>query len=198
MSDTGLLSRIVYRKKKDNRPVETYWASSISGSRETEGPAEDDLYRPFGKPLSIPSPIGDTNMEDISTLEDETEVQVAGRKSAASMTLQISFESASRKKIALLESANEELDIIIMYGRKGHGEEGICAFNGTVTFAPDEATEGHLTATVTVAIKTKPIWLEKPTTKRDYSVPENTETIDYIQTDQNGYPTFIELVASAA
>ena len=47
-------------------------------------------------------------------------------------------------------------------------------------FAPDEATEDHLTGTATVSVQTVPKWIED-----DYTVA--------VTEDENGYPTAITL-----
>ena len=54
------------------------------------------------------------------------------------------------------------------------------AFVGTESFAPDEATEDHLTGTATIATVTVPRWIED-----NYSVS--------VTEDENGYPTSITL-----
>ncbi len=163
---TGLKSRIVFREKTQDFTTANYWAGT---------------YAPLGRAKSIPSPYGDPNMTDVSTLEDLMEVQEPARRSAPSMDLPIAFEKASKDAILAVE--NKTLDILIFYGTDGKGSVGIAAFTGSVTFKPDEATEEHLTGTVTVAIKTSPVWIED-----DYDVE--------VEEDANGYLVEAELTAS--
>lgn len=163
---TGLKSRIIAREKTQDFTVENYWAGS---------------YAPLGRAKSIPTPYGDPNMVDVSTLEDTMEVQEEGRRSAPSMDIQIAFTKAEKDAVLALEG--KVLDIAIMYGTDGQGSEGIAAFTGTVSFRPDEATEDHLTATLTVAIKTVPNWIED-----DYTVS--------VTEDANGYLTAATLAAT--
>lgn len=163
---TGLKSRIIYRKKSTSSTGGNYWAGE---------------YQLLLKAKSIPSPFGSANMVDTSTLEDLMEVQEEGRRSAASMEVSGAFEKAY--KDALVEMEGEELDICILYGTDGKGSEGICAFIGTESFAPDEATEDHLTGTATIAIKTVPKWIED-----NYTVA--------VTEDELGNVTSITLTAS--
>lgn len=154
----GLKSRIIARIKTKDFSEDSYWAGN---------------YTPLGRAKSIPSPYGDPNMVDTSTLEDWMEAQEEGRRSAPSMDITIAFEKASKDSILALEG--KVLDIIIMYGTNGKGSEGVAAFTGTVSFRPDEATEDHLTATVTVAIATTPSWIED-----DYSIATTEDSRGYL------------------
>lgn len=164
---TGLKSRIIFREKTQEFTASNYWAGT---------------YAPLGRAKSIPTPYGDPNMVDTSTLEDLMEVQEEGRRSAPSMDIQIAFEKAY--KDAILEVEGKVLDMIILYGTDGKGSLGMAAFTGTVSFRPDEATDDHLTGTITVAIKTSPVWIEDI-----YEV--NTAE------DANGYLTSATLTASS-
>lgn len=157
---TGLKSRIAYRVKTKDSSAENYWAGE---------------YKLLMRPKSIPSPIGDPNMEDTSTLEDLMETQEEGRRSAASMAIPGAFEKAY--KDALIEDQGKKLDFIILYGTDGKGSEGIAAFQGTESFAPDEATESHLTGTANVAIQTQVIWIEN-----NYDVAVVEDEMGYAQT----------------
>lgn len=139
----GLGSRIVYREQTKETTTSNYWAGT---------------YYPLIRAKSIPSPEGDVNMQDTSTLEDWVETQEEGRRAAASLKVQGAWEKA--KKDALIALKGKKLDMMIMYGTDGKGSEGIEAFIGTQTIAPDEATEGHLTGTVTIAENTVPRWIE--------------------------------------
>lgn len=159
----GLKSRIIYRKKTKDTSAEDYWAGE---------------YKLLIRAKSIPSPFGSANMEDTSTLEDLVETQEEGRRSAGSMEVSGAFEKTYKDELAALEK--EKLDICILYGTDGKGSEGICAFIGTESFVPDEATEGHLTGTATISVQTVPRWIED---SYDVSVIE----------DENGYPTSITL-----
>lgn len=140
---TGLKSRFFYRVKEKDFSETNYWAGT---------------YFLIGRVKSIPTPYGDPNMVDVSTLEDLMEVQEEGRRSASSMELPIAFEK--KYKDALIANEGTVLDMMIFYGTNGRGSEGITAFTGTESFRPDEATDDHLTGTINVAIKTMPIWIE--------------------------------------
>lgn len=164
---TGLKSRIICRLKTKELSEENYWAGD---------------YQLLIRAKSIPNPFGSANMVDTSTLEDKVETQEEGRRSAASMEVSGAFEK--KYKDTLAEMEGEELDICILYGTDGKGSEGICAFLGTESFAPDEATDDHLTGTATIAIKTVPKWIED---SYDVAVGE----------DELGYPTKITLSPKA-
>ena len=84
------------------------------------------------------------------------------------------------KKDEMVANEGKKLDFCILYGTDGKGSEGICAFIGQESFAPDEATEDHLTGTSTVSVSTVPKWIED-----DYDVA--------VTEDENGYPTEIRL-----
>lgn len=160
---TGLKSRVIYRVCSKETGAADYWAGT---------------YKLLIRAKSIPSPFGSANMVDTSTLEDLVETQEEGRRSAASMELPGAFEKAYKDE--LVANEGKKLDICIMYGTDGKGSEGICAFIGTESFAPDEASEDHLTGTATIAVTTVPKWIED---SYDVAVTE----------DSNGYPTEITL-----
>lgn len=159
----GLKSRIIYREKTKEDGAADYWAGE---------------YKLLIRAKSIPSPFGTVNMVDTSTLEDLIETQEQGRRAAASMEVPGAFEK--KYKDELVKNEGKQLDICILYGTDGKGSEGIVAFVGTESFAPDEATEDHLTGTATIATVTVPRWIED-----SYTVSA-TE-------DENGYPTSIAL-----
>lgn len=160
---TGLKSRIIYRLKEKEPGTSDYWAGA---------------YELLIRAKSIPSPIGERNMVDTSTLEDLMETQEPGRRSAAAMAVSGAFEKAYLDK--LIEIEDKKLDIIVLYGSDGKGSEGICAFNGSESFSPDEASDDHLTGTCNIAISTVPRWIHK-----DYDVS--------VAEDERGYPTSITL-----
>lgn len=163
----GLKSRIIYRLKEKESSEADYWAGT---------------YQLLIRPKSIPSPIGERNMVDTSTLEDLMETQEPGRRAAASLAVSGAFE---RDKLdALIEVEDKTLDIVVMYGTDGKGKEGIVAFNGSESFAPDEASDDHLTGTCNIAITTVPRWIHN-----DYNVS--------VAEDENGYPTSITLTKKA-
>lgn len=160
---TGLKSRIIYRKKTKETSATDYWAGE---------------YKLLIRAKSIPSPFGALNMKDTSTLEDLVETQEPGRRSAGSMEVSGAFEKKYKDELIALEG--EKLDMCILYGTDGKGGEGVCAFLGTESFAPDEATDDHLTGTASISIQSVPRWIED---KYDVEVEE----------DENGYPTQITL-----
>ena len=160
---TGLKSRIAYKIPAVSPTDGAYWAGT---------------YKLLMRAKSIPSPFGSQNMVDTSTLEDLVETQEMGRRSAGSMEVPGAFEK--KYKDDMVENEGKKLDFIILYGTDGKGSEGICGFIGQESFAPDEATDDHLTGTATVSLQTVPRWIEN-----DYDVA-TTE-------DENGYPTAITL-----
>lgn len=159
----GLKSRIIYRKKTKESDEADYWAGD---------------YKLLIRAKTIPSPFGAVNMVDTSTLEDWVETQEQGRRSAGSMEVSGAFEKKYKDELASIEG--EKLDMCIMYGTDGKGSEGICAFIGTESFAPDEANDDHLTGTATISVQTVPRWIED-----NYTVA--------VEEDENGYPTKITL-----
>lgn len=159
----GLKTRIIYRKQTKDTSEADYWAGE---------------YKLLIRAKSIPSPFGAVNMVDTSTLEDWVETQEQGRRSAGSMEVSGAFEKKYKDDLADIEG--EKLDMCIMYGTDGKGKEGICAFIGTESFAPDEASDDHLTGTATISVQTAPRWIED---NYDVSVVE----------DESGYPTSITL-----
>ena len=162
---TGLKSRIIYREQTKSPDEANYWEGE---------------YKLLLKAKSIPSPFGEKNMVDTSTLEDTVETQEPGRRSASDMSVQGAYSKQNKDELIALE--DEKLDICIMYGNDGKGSEGICAFFGSQSFAPDEATEDHLTGTAKISIQTVPRWIED-----DYDVE--------VEEDANRYPTKITLTA---
>ena len=165
---TGLKTRIIYRTHVDDTNKENYWAGT---------------YKLLMRAKTIPSPFGSANMVDTSTLEDLIETQEEGRRSASSMNVQGAFEKKYKDEMAT--NTGKKLDFCILYGTDGKGSEGIAAFTGTESFAPDEATSDHLTGTATVAVATVPRWIED-----NYNVA--------VTEDENGYPTEITLTAKSS
>ena len=159
----GLKSRIIYREKTKEDGTADYWAGE---------------YKLLIRAKSIPSPFGTVNMVDTSTLEDLIETQEQGRRAATSMEVPGAFEKTYKDE--LVKNEGKKIDICILYGTDGKGSEGIVAFVGTESFAPDEATEDHLTGTATIATTTVPRWIED-----NYTVS--------VTEDENGYPTSITL-----
>lgn len=164
-ASVGLLTRVLYRKKSTSGTTSSYWASESSNP-----------WLPMGRPTSVPSPIGEQNMEDVSTLEDESEIQVPGRNSAASLEFEVTFTKSIFDEIYALKGVT--LDIIMLYGRGGVGEKAKFGFKGTASIVPNEASEGHLTATITVAESSTPVLITD-----DYTV-----TVLDSQKDEFGYP----------
>lgn len=164
---TGLKSRIIYRLQTKDTSEENYWAGT---------------YKLLIRAKSIPSPFGDKNMVDTSTLEDLVETQEPGRRSAGTMDVEGAFEKTYKDELVELE--DQKIDICILYGTTGKGNEGILGFIGSESFVPGEATDDHLTGTATIAVATVPKWIED---SYDVSTTE----------DENGYPTEIVLTAKA-
>lgn len=162
---TGLKSRIIYREKTKDTGESNYWAGT---------------YKLLIRAKSIPSPFGSKNMVDTSTLEDLVETQEPGRRAAGSMEVQGAFEKKYKDELAEVE--DKKLDIVVLYGTDGKGSEGILGFIGSESFAPDEATDDHLTGTATIAVQTVPRWIE------------DNYTVSVVE-DENGYPTEITLTS---
>nr|DAE23157.1 MAG TPA: tail tube protein [Siphoviridae sp. ctzAk96] len=160
---TGLRSRIIYREVPSAPTQGSYWAGT---------------YKPLMRAKSIPSPFGSQNMVDTSTLEDMVETQEMGRRSAGSMEVPGAFEK--KYKDEMVTNEGKKLDFCILYGTDGKGSEGICGFIGQESFAPDEATDDHLTGTATISVQTVPKWIED-----EYTVT--------VTEDEHGYPTEITL-----
>lgn len=160
---TGLKSRIIYKEVNSAAESGKYW---------------EGTYKLLMRAKEIPSPFGGVNMVDTSTLEDLVETQEMGRRSAGSMEIPGAFEKAYKDE--MVKNEGKKLDFCILYGTDGKGGEGICAFIGQETFAPDSATSDHLTGTATVSVATVPRWIEN-----DYDVA--------VTEDENGYPTTITL-----
>lgn len=160
---TGLKSRIIVREKPISADEGSYWAGT---------------YKLLMRAKSIPSPFGSQNMVDTSTLEDLMETQEIGRRAASTLEVSGAFEKKYKDELVGMEG--KDLDFCILYGTDGKGSEGIVAFSGQETFAPDEATDDHLTGTATISVQTVPRWIEK-----DYDV----EVVE----DENGYPVSITL-----
>jgi len=135
----GLQSRIMYREVTTS--TTDYWAGTYK----------------FIPAKSIPSPFGDKNMVDTSILDDLSQTQEPGRRNAASMGVQCAFEKDFHESMVGLE--DKKLDFLIAYGTDGKGGLGICAFQGTESIKPDEATAEHLTETMTISIGTVPSWI---------------------------------------
>lgn len=164
---TGLKSRIIYREKTKETSATDYWAGE---------------YKLLMRAKSIPSPFGDRNMVDTSTLEDLIETQEPGRRSAGSMDVEGAFEKKYKDELAALE--DKKIDICILYGTDGKGSEGILGFIGSESFVPGEATDDHLTGTATIAVNTVPKWIED-----DYTVA--------VTEGEDGYPSTITLTKKA-
>ena len=132
---TGLKSRVIYKEHTSDG----VWTGT---------------YKLLLRPKSIPSPVGERNMVDVSTLEDEMEVQEPGRRAAASVAIQGAMEKKYLDDMYALEG--KKLDIIHLYGTKGVGEIAKFAYIGQIDVNPDEATEDHLTMTSNIAVSTVP------------------------------------------
>lgn len=132
---TGLKSRVIYKEHTEDG----LWAGS---------------YRLLLKAKSIPSPLGEKNMVDTSTLEDLMETQEEGRRAAASVAISGAMEKKYLDEVYELEG--KKLDIINLYGTEGLGSIAKYAYCGTVSVTPDEASDDHLTMTATIAVGTVP------------------------------------------
>ena len=134
---SGLKSRIIYR---EHTAGNTGWTGT---------------YQLMLRAKTLPSPIGERNMIDVSTLEDEQEVQEPGRRAAASVAVQGAMEKSYLD--AMGDLADKELDIIHLYGTDGLGSIAKFAYIGTVDVTPDEAdADEHLTMTANIAVRTVP------------------------------------------
>ena len=120
MATTGLKSRIIFKEHSNG-----VWAGA---------------YKMLMRATSIPSPIGDVNEVDISTLEDEMEVHIPGRRASASMDPQGAFEKEYVDELTAMEG--KDLD-----------------FTGRISVRPDDATDDFLTMTVHITVQTVPAWI---------------------------------------
>lgn len=132
----GLKSRVIYKIHTE----ENLWAGT---------------WKLLMRPKSIPSPIGERSMVDCSTLEDLQEVQEAGRRASASVSIQGAMEKEYIDAINAI-GENTKIDIMHLYGVEGTGSIMKLAYVGTIGLAPDEATEDHLTMTANISVGTVP------------------------------------------
>ena len=132
---TGLKSRVIFKK----HTTDNVWTGT---------------YKLLVRAKSIPSPVGERNMVDVSTLEDEQEVQEPGRRASSSVSIQGAMEKVYIDQIQALEG--EKLDIIHLYGTDGLGSIAKMAYVGEIDLTPDEATDDHLTMTNNIAVSTVP------------------------------------------
>lgn len=132
---TGLKSRVIYKE-------------------HTEDGVWEGTYKLLLRAKSIPSPLGERNMVDVSTLEDEMEVQEPGRRAAASVAIQGAMEKQYIDDMYALEG--KKIDIIHLYGTDGLGSIAKFAYVGQVDTTPDEASDDHLTMTANISVSTVP------------------------------------------
>jgi len=132
---TGLKSRVLYKE----HTTDGVWTGT---------------YKLLMRAKTLPSPIGERNMIDVSTLEDTMEVQEPGRRAAASVSIQGAMEKAYLDDMISLQG--KKLDIIHLYGTDGVGSIAKLAYVGQVDVTPDEASDDHLTMTANIAVSTVP------------------------------------------
>jgi len=133
---TGLKSRVIWKMHTE----ENLWTGT---------------WKMLMRPKSIPSPIGERSMVDCSTLEDLQEVQEAGRRASASVSIQGAMEKEYIDAINEI-GENTKIDIMHLYGSEGEGSIMKLAYVGTIGLTPDEATEDHLTMTANISVSTVP------------------------------------------
>lgn len=133
---SGLKSRILYKEHTQDN----LWTGT---------------YKMLIRPKSIPSPVGEDSFIDVSTLEDLQEVQERGRRAAASLSVQGAMDKEALDAINAL-GQDTPIDILILYGNSGLGEIAKYVFVGTASAKPDDATEEHLTMTVSIPVQTVP------------------------------------------
>lgn len=132
---TGLKSRVLYKE----HTTDGVWTGT---------------YKLLMRAKTLPSPIGERNMVDVSTLEDEMEVQEPGRRASASVSIQGAMEKAYLDD--MIDLQGKKLDIIHLYGTDGVGSIAKLAYVGQVDVTPDEASDDHLTMTANIAVSTVP------------------------------------------
>lgn len=148
---SGLKSRILYREYDEDN---TTWAGSW-----------DMLIRP----KTLPSPLGERNSIDVSTLEDEQEVTEPGRRASVTMAVQGAMEKDYLDAMDAL--ADTKLDFMVLYGTEGLGSIAKYAFTGYVDVSPDEAdADEHLTMTANITVSTVPV---KITDEYDVTTSDN-------------------------
>ena len=134
---SGLKSRILYREH----------SASANGWAGT--------WNMLIRPKTLPSPMGERNQIDVSTLEDEQEVTEPGRRASVTMSVQGAMEKEYLDDID--ELADTKLDFLVLYGTEGLGSIAKYGFSGYADVAPDEAdADEHLTMTVSIAVSTVP------------------------------------------
>lgn len=135
---SGLKSRILYRTHSDSS---TTWVGS---------------WNLLMRPKTLPSPIGERNQIDVSTLEDEQEVTEPGRRASVTMSVQGAMEKEYLD--AMDNLADTKLDFMVLYGTEGLGSIAKYGFSGYVDVNPDEAdADEHLTMTANITVSTVPV-----------------------------------------
>ena len=134
---TGLKSRVIFKEH--------------GASNTWEG-----TYKLLMRAKSIPSPVGERSMVDVSTLEDDMEVQEPGIRAAASLKLQGAME---KNYLDSLDALTSDIDVMILYGTDGIGSIAKYAFTskGGIDITPDEASSDHLTMSVNIPVSTTPV-----------------------------------------
>lgn len=134
---SGLKSRILYREHATSN---NGWAGS---------------WTMLIRPKTLPSPMGERNQIDVSTLEDEQEVTEPGRRASVTMSVQGAMEKEYLDAVDAL--ADKKLDFLVLYGTDGLGSIAKYVFTGYADVAPDEAdADEHLTMTVNISVSTVP------------------------------------------
>lgn len=143
----GLKSRVFFREHVETPTDADHYWDSTNGTWDWIGNAK-----------SMPNPMGEPNMVDVSGLEDLMEVQEEGRRSAPSISLEIPWLKKDKDAIDAL--AGKTVDMLYLYGSDGQGSAGALAFYGTVSVAPSDADDGELKLTITASVRVIPRWIE--------------------------------------
>lgn len=164
----GLKSRVFFREHIDSpTDAQHYWDST------------NGAYSWIGNAKSIPNPMGEPNMVDVSGLEDMMEVQEEGRRSAPSISMNIPWKKDDKDAIEALR--NKVVDMVICYGSDGKGTAGILAFYGTVSVAPSDADENELMLAISASVRVLPKWIE------------DAYTVAITEDEVTGYPATFTL-----
>lgn len=143
----GLKSRVFYREHQESpTDPDNYWDST------------NGAWSWIGNVKSMPNPMGEPNMVDVSGLEDTMEVQEEGRRSAPSISFEIPWKKADKDGISAL--AGKTVDMLYLYGGDGKGGSGVLGFYGAVSVAPSDADDGELKLTISASVRVVPTWIE--------------------------------------
>lgn len=150
---TSLKSRVIYKE-------------------HTADGAWTGAYKLLVRARNIPTPLGEPNLVDATTLEDDTQVNEMGIKQSQSMSIEGNLEKKYLDSIDAL--AGKKIDFINLYGTDGLGSVAKYAYTGEAVAAPSDVggVDEILGMTVTVVAGTVP---KKVTDDFDVTVTEEAD-----------------------